>query len=92
MSVYFNYGLSQNRILIIMTDFKDGEGDDCMERLLLKKWGVLVPMVSSMNSLFSSLFLVRWCGRLVGEDLVEDYNAFRVERRGGGGSVVADRL
>ena len=37
MSVYFNYGLSQNRILIIMTDFKDGEGDDCMERLLLKK-------------------------------------------------------
>ena len=41
-----------------------------------------MPMVSSMNSLFSSLFLVRWCGRLVGEDLVEDYNAFRVERRG----------
>ena len=49
---------------------------------LKKKWSVLVPMVSSMNSLFSSLFLVRWCGRLVGEDLVEDYNAFRVERRG----------
>ena len=42
-----------------------------------------MPMVSSMNSLFSSLFLVRWCGRLVGKDLVEDYNAFRVERRGG---------
>ena len=82
MSIYFNYGLSQNRILIIMTDFKDGEGDDCMERLLFKKWSALVPMVSSMNSLFSSLFLVRWCGRLVGEDLVEDYNAFRVERRG----------
>ena len=37
MSLYFNYGLSQNRILIIMTDFNDGEGDDCMERLLLKK-------------------------------------------------------
>ena len=49
---------------------------------LKKKWSVLVPMVSSMNSLFSSLFLVRWCGRLVGKDLVEDYNAFRVERRG----------
>ena len=48
----------------------------------LKKWSVLVSMVSSMNSLFSSLFLVRWCGRLVGEDLVEDYIAFRVERRG----------
>ena len=44
-----------------------------------------MPMVSSMNSLFSSLFLVRWCSRLVGEDLVEDYNAFRVERRGGEG-------
>ena len=43
-----------------------------------------MPMVSSMNSLFFSLSLVRWCGRLVGEDLVEDYNAFRVERRGGG--------
>ena len=43
-----------------------------------------MPLVSSMNSLFSSLFLVRWCGRLVGEDLVEDYNAFRVERRGRG--------
>ena len=43
-----------------------------------------MPLVSSMNSLFSSLFLVRWCGRLVGKDLVEDYNAFRVERRGGG--------
>ena len=41
-----------------------------------------MPMLSSMNSLFSSLFLVRLCGRLVGEDLVEDYNAFRVERRG----------
>ena len=37
MSVYFNYGLSQNRILMIMTDFKDGEGDDCMEQLLFKK-------------------------------------------------------
>ena len=37
MSVYFNYGLSQNRILIIMTDFKDGEGEECMERLLFKK-------------------------------------------------------
>ena len=43
-----------------------------------------MPMVSSMNSLFFPLSLVRWCGRLVGEDLVEDYNAFRVERRGGG--------
>ena len=51
-----------------------------------------MPMVSSTNSLFFPLSLVRWCGRLVGEDLVEDYNAFRVERRGGGGSVVADRL
>ena len=56
----------------------------------LKKWSVLVSMVSSMNSLFSSLFLVRWCGRLVGEDLVEDYNAFRVERRGGGQSSPTD--
>ena len=87
MSVYFNYGLSQNRIFILKT-----------ERVMivwsgfsLKKWSVLVSMVSSMNSLFSSLFIVCWCGRLVGEDLVEDYNAFRVERRGGG-SVVADRL
>ena len=44
-----------------------------------------MPMVSSMNSLFFPLSLVRWCGRLVGEDLVEDYNAFRVERRGGEG-------
>ena len=42
-----------------------------------------MPMVSSMNSLFFPLSLVCWCGRLVGEDLVEDYNAFRVERRGG---------
>ena len=51
-----------------------------------------MPMVSSMNSLFFPLSLVCWCGRLVGEDLVEDYNVFRVERRGGGGSVVAERL
>ena len=49
-----------------------------------------MPMVSSMNSLFFPLSLVRWCGRLVGEDLVEDYNAFRVERRGGGQSSPTD--
>ena len=82
MSVYFNYGLSQNRILIIMTDWMRGWW--LYGAASLKKNGACLCLWYRVwIAFFSALFLVRWCGRLVGKDLVEDYNAFRVERRGG---------